>query len=255
MNFFSWTFFLVSLTRLLGRVPITLGITTAAFALGFVLALVLAAVQIYRVPGARQAARFYVSFMRGTPILIQLLICNMALPLLIWQLTGFNAGRYWPPLTFVIIAYALNIAAFLSETLRASVSGVGAGQEEAAYSVGLTRLQAFTQVIFPQAFRIGIPGMANNLSSLLKDTSLAYSAAGVLDIMGMVATNATADFKGRSGIIISATFREMEGYIGAAVIFFILCLLLEQGTHLLFKRLAWGSGNGPSSVPIKQRRG
>ncbi|GHU05429.1 amino acid ABC transporter permease [Spirochaetia bacterium] len=241
MNFFSWSFFLVTLSRVASKVPVTLGITIAAFSLGFFFALVLTLVQLYRIPAAYQAARFYISFMRGTPILIQLLLCNIALPGLIWSVTGYNVGRYWPPITFVIIAYALNAAAFLSETLRASVSGVGAGQEEAAFSVGLTRLQAFRLVIFPQAFRISLPGLANNLSSLLKDTSLAYSAAGILDIMGMVATNATADFKSRSGVLISATFREMEGYIAAAVIFFALCLALEQGMRFLAKRSEWGA--------------
>jgi His/Glu/Gln/Arg/opine family amino acid ABC transporter permease subunit len=250
MNFFSWSFFVVTLSRIIGRVPVTLGITAGAFSAGLVLAFILAAVQLYKVPVAWQAARFYISFVRGTPILIQLLICNILLPSLIWRITGYNAGRYWSPIVFVIMAYALNGAAFLSETLRASVSGVGGGQEEAAYSVGLTKIQSLVYVILPQAIRISIPGMANNLSSLLKDTSLAYSAAGILDIMGMASTNASASFRGQSGSVLSATFREMEGYIAAACVFFVLCILLERGTNLLSKRLDRGGGYVPS-----QRRG
>jgi His/Glu/Gln/Arg/opine family amino acid ABC transporter permease subunit len=250
MNFFSWSFFTVSLARLIGRIPVTLGITAGGFILGFILSLVLTGLRLYRVPVASHIAKFYVSFIRGTPILIQLLICNLVLPSVIWRITGYNVGRYWPPIIFVVIAYALNIAAFLSETLRASISGVGPGQEEAAFSVGLTKLQSLRYVILPQAFRISIPGMANNLSTLLKDTSLAYSAAGVLDIMGMVSTNASAAFRGSSGQILSATFREMEGYIGAAIIFFALCLLLERAMHLLSKHLEWGGGS-----PAPQRRG
>jgi His/Glu/Gln/Arg/opine family amino acid ABC transporter permease subunit len=242
VNFFSWSFFVVTLFRIIGRVPVTLGITAGAFAAGLILAFILAAVQLYKVPVAWQAARFYISFVRGTPILIQLLICNLFLPGLIWRVTGYNAGRYWPPIVFVILAYALNSAAFLSETLRASVSGVGAGQQEAAYSVGLTKLQSLIYVILPQAIRISIPGMANSLSSLLKDTSLAYSAAGILDIMGMAATNSAASFRGQSGSVVSATFREMEGYIGAACVFFVLCILLERSMNLLSKRLDRGGG-------------
>ena len=107
------------------------------------------------------------------------------------------------------MAYALNSAAFLSETLRASVSGVGAGQQEAAYSVGLTKVQSLVYVILPQTIRISIPGIANSLSSLLKDTFLAYSAAGILDIMGMASTNASAAFRDQSGSVLSATFREI----------------------------------------------
>ncbi|MDR2177454.1 MAG: amino acid ABC transporter permease [Treponema sp.] len=248
MNFFSWSFFAVTLFRIIGRVPVTLGITVGAFSVGLVLAFILAAVQLYKVPAAWQAARFYISFIRGTPILIQLLICNLLLPGLIWRITGYNAGRYWPPIVFVILAYALNSAAFLSETLRASVSGVGAGQQEAAYSVGLTKLQSLVHVILPQAIRISIPGIANSLSSLLKDTSLAYSAAGILDIMGMASTNATASFRGQSGAVLNATFREMEGYIGAACVFFVLCLLLERGMNLLSKRLDQGGGYTPSQT-------
>jgi His/Glu/Gln/Arg/opine family amino acid ABC transporter permease subunit len=248
MNFFSWSFFVVTLFRIIGRVPVTLGITAGAFSVGLVLAFILAAVQLYKVPVARQIARFYISFVRGTPILIQLLICNLLLPSLIWRVTGYNAGRYWPPIVFVILAYALNSAAFLSETLRASVSGVGAGQEEAAYSVGLTKLQSLVHVILPQAIRISIPGIANSLSSLLKDTSLAYSAAGILDIMGMASTNATAAFRGQSGVVLNATFREMEGYIGAACVFFALCMLLERGMNLLSKRLDRGGGYTPSQT-------
>ncbi|MDR1986819.1 MAG: amino acid ABC transporter permease [Treponema sp.] len=240
MHFFSWSFFVTTLFRIVGRVPVTLGITAGAFSTGMALAFILAAVQVYKVPVAWQAARFYISFIRGTPILIQLLICNIFLPSLIWRITGYNVGRYWPPIMFVIMAYGLNSAAFLSETLRASVSGVGAGQQEAAYSVGLTKFQSLVYVILPQAIRISIPGMANSLSSLLKDTSLAYSAAGILDIMGMAATNATASFRGQQGSVLSATFREMEGYIGAACVFFVLCILLERGMNLLSKRLDQG---------------
>jgi ABC-type amino acid transport system permease subunit len=67
--------------------------------------------------------------------------------------------------------------------------------------------------------------------------------------MGMVATNATASFRGNTGQVVSATFREMEGYIAAAVIFFVLCLLLERGNYVLSKHLEWGVG---STVPRRR---
>jgi His/Glu/Gln/Arg/opine family amino acid ABC transporter permease subunit len=237
MNFFSWAFFCKTFIRLLGRIPVTLGITVGAFTAGFALSLVLAAVLVYKPPVAYPLARLYISFMRGTPLLIQLLICNIALPSIIWGITGYNVGRYWPPIVFVITAYALNNAAFLAEILRASVLGVGAGQQEAAFSVGLTELQSLRYILLPQAFRIGLPGIATNLSSLLKDTSLAYSAAGILDVMGMVTVNGMSIFRDGGG----ATFRELEGYVGAAVIFFALCLLLERAMHLLSARLSVGT--------------
>jgi ABC-type amino acid transport system permease subunit len=90
-------------------------------------------------------------------------------------------------------------------------------------------------VILPQAFRISLPGLANSLSSLLKDTSLAYSAAGILDVMGMVTVNNASNF------------RELEGYVGAAIIFFALCLLLERGTHLLSRHFS----KGVAAIPTR----
>lgn len=228
-RFFDWDYFVKVFPRILGSVPVTAAITLAAFGLGLILAALLAMARVYRVPVAREFAVIYVSFMRGTPILIQLLLCNLLLPGLIWGITGVNVGRIWPPIVFVVMAYALNSAAFLAEIFRSSVSGVDAGQNEAACSVGMTGLQAFIHVVFPQALRIALPAMANSLSGLLKDTSLAYSAAGVIDVMGMASASATL------------TFRYLEGYVGAAVIFFGLCMLLERSFSLLSRRLSHGT--------------
>lgn len=227
-RFFSWPHFVALFPRLCRGIPLTLYIVLISFAVGSVLAVLLAVVRLYRIPVARQFAMVYVSFMRGTPILIQLFICNLALPGLIWSVTGVNVGRIWPPVAFVIAAYALNAAAFLSETFRAAVSGVDSGQQDAAFAAGMTRIQSFGHIVAPQALRIALPGFANGLSSLLKDTSLAYAAAGILDLMGTATASA------------AATYRYLEGYVGTAVIFFGMCLLLEYGTHLLFNRLSKG---------------
>jgi L-cystine transport system permease protein len=228
MKFFSWEHFFSALPRLLGQVHITIGITLCAFFFGLLWGLCLAAARLYRVPVLSQLASLYISFIRGTPVLIQLLICNIALPSVIWSLSGVNVGRLWPPISFVIIAYSLNVAAFLAETIRASISGVDGGQQEAALSVGLTEFQSLCRVVLPQAFRIALPSLANSLSGLLKDTSLAFSAAGILDVMGMVSA------------IAGLTYRNLEGYVGAALIFFALCLLIERGFHFLSASLSRG---------------
>jgi L-cystine transport system permease protein len=227
-RFFKWDALVEVFPRLLGRIHVTVGITFASFAIGIIIAVLLAVSRIYRIPIANQFSIFYVSFLRGTPILLQLFICKFALPGIIYSITGINVGRIWPLITFVIIAYALNIAAFLSEIFRSAVAGVDIGQHEAAYTVGMTKVQSFTHIIFPQVFRIAIPGISNNLSNLLKDTSLAYGAAGVIDVMGMVSANA------------ERTYRYLEGYIGAVIIFFVLCVLIERGFTILSRRLDYG---------------
>jgi len=229
-RFFSWGYFLEVFPRILSSLPVTLGITASAFSLAFVFACGIAAVRIYKTPVLNQLAVFYISFIRGTPILVQLLIINLALPGFIWSVTGVNVGRLWPPISFVIIAYAVNSAAFLAETLRSAVTGVDAGQNEAAVSVGMTRPQAFLHVVFPQALRIAMPQISNSLASLVRDTSLAYAAAGTLDVMGMAkATGA-------------ASFRYFEGYVATGILFFALCILVERGCGLLSRMLDYGQG-------------
>lgn len=227
-RFFDWTHFKWLFPQLLEAVPTTLFIVITAFIVGTIFAIVIAITRLYRIPVLSQIAAIYVSFARGTPILIQLFVFNLALPGLIWSITGVNVGRIWSPFVFIIAAYALNSAAFLSESLRAAVSGVEIGQQEAALSVGMTRLQAFGHVIAPQAIRIAIPGFANDLSNLLKDSTLAFAAAGILDLMGTVEATGVA------------AHRYLEGYIGAAIIFFVLCVLIEYGTLLITRRLSKG---------------
>jgi His/Glu/Gln/Arg/opine family amino acid ABC transporter permease subunit len=223
-RFFSWSFFVDTFPRLCWAIPVTLGITITSFVMGAVFAVAIALVQLKSIPVLRHLAKIYISFMRGTPILIQLFICNLALPGIIWSITGINVGRTMPAIFFVIIAYGLNAAAFLSETFRAAVNGVDAGQHEAALSVGMTWMDGFFHVVSPQALRIALPGFANAFATLLKDTTLAFAAAGVLDLMGTVQA------------ISFATYRYLEAYTGVAIIFLALCLLLEYGT---FRLSAW----------------
>jgi len=225
MSYFKWDAFFQVFPRLVKCIPTTLGITFASFSAGLILAVLIAVSRIYKIPILSQLSVVYISFMRGTPILIQLFIVKLAFPTIIWILTGINVGRIWPQIVFVIIAYSLNSAAFLSEIIRSSFFGVDKVQHEAAYATGMTAPQSFVNVIFPQMFRISIPSIANSLSGLLKDTSLAYSAAGVIDVMGMVSANN------------ALTFRFFEGYIGAAIIFFGLCLTIQQSFKFMEHRL------------------
>jgi ABC-type amino acid transport system, permease component len=104
--------------------------------------------------------------------------------------------------------------------IRAAIVNIPIGQVEAAYSVGMTKLQAFTRIIAPQSVIIILPTLGITLVGLLQDTSLAFTL-GIIDVMGKV--NAIA----------ANTYRSLEGYVSAAIIFFILSILLEQ----LFSRL------------------
>lgn len=218
------------LPQLLTRLHITLIIVLSATVLGLLLGMVLALLRLYKVPILNQISTVYISFMRGTPILVQMFIVYYGLPMLLMKI-GININR-WDKLYFVIITYGLNAAAFKAEIIRAAVSSVPVGQTEAAYSVGLAKLQTFSRIIMPQAVIIILPNLSTTLVGILQDTSLAFTL-GIIDVMGKV--NAIA----------ANTYRSLEGYVAAAIIFVTLSIALEKGFSVIqqnFQIKSQGSG-------------
>jgi len=221
-NIFLVSLFIDSFPKLLSRLHITLYIVVVALLFGMLLGTYIAVVRLYKVPILSSLATAYVSFIRGIPILVLLYIVYIGLPLVVGFL-GVNINR-WDTMIFVMIAYVVNTSAFLSEIIRSAVAGVDLGQTEAAYSVGMTRWQAFRRIVAPQALQIGIPALGNTIVSLLKDTSLAYTL-GVIDIIGVIKA------------ITGNTYRSLEAYAAAAVIFFILSFMLEQVFKLIERKV------------------
>jgi len=217
-NYFNINLIFQYLPQLLSRLHITLLIVLSATIIGLVLGIILALFRVYKVPVLNQISIIYISFMRGTPILVQMFIVFYGLPMLLMKI-GININR-WDKLYFVIITYGLNTAAFKAEMIRAAIANIPVGQVEAAYSVGMTKLQAFSRIIAPQSVIIILPTLGITLVGLLQDTSLAFTL-GIIDVMGKV--NAIA----------ANTYRSLEGYVSAAIIFFVLSILLEQ----LFSRI------------------
>lgn len=228
MEIFKWDLFISVFPELLSRLYMTLSIVVVASVVGFLLGIVFALVRIFRVPVLSQACTLLISFVRGIPVLVLLFLVYIGLPVF-FSMFGLNINR-WDTLFFVLIAYALNAAAFYAEIIRSAIGGVDRKQSEAALSVGLTPLQSFSRIVLPQAVRIALPSIGVSLVNLLKDTSLAYSV-GVIDIVGIIAS------------IRVRTTRSLEAYAAAAVIFFIIGFFLERGFDELNKRLG-GTGKG-----------
>lgn len=222
-NIFSFPLFIDCFPQLLSKLHVTLSIVFIAILFGFLLGTGLAVVRLHKIPILSQVAVLYISFVRGVPILVLLYVVYIGLPLVVSAVWKVNINR-WDALFFVMLAYIINTSAFLSEIIRSAVSGVDIGQTEAAYSVGLTRWQTFRRIIAPQAIQIALPALANTVVSLLKDTSLAFTL-GVIDLIGVIKA------------IASNTYRSLEAYTAAAIIFFILSSLLEQGFKWGEKRL------------------
>jgi L-cystine transport system permease protein len=214
-DFFSFRRVIEYFPKVLSKLPVTLNIVLVSIGIAVILATAIAAIRIKKLPVLSQLAATYVSFVRGTPILVQLFLVYYGMPLLITFFAGKNITSEWNKLIFVYIAYGLNEAGFLSEHIRAAILSVPSGQSEAGYSIGLTGIQTFFRIVLPQASRVLIPGFSTMLVGLLPATSLAYML-GVTDMMGKVKAIGTV------------TFHTLEGYFCAAVIFVLASFVLER---------------------------
>ncbi|WP_306359482.1 amino acid ABC transporter permease [Nocardia sp. CC227C] len=194
----------------------TLPLTAISFVIGLVLALFVALARMSPVRLLSAPARFYISIIRGTPLLVQLFIVFYALPQLDIVIDPFPAA---------VIAFSLNVGGYAAEVIRAAILSVAHGQWEASYAVGMTYPQALRMIILPQAARIAVPPLSNTLISLVKDTSLA-STILVTELLrtAQLAAAPTFDFFALYGV--------------AAVYYWVICLILGFAQSGLETRLA-----------------
>ena len=151
---------------LLAYLPVTLFITVLAMLFGVIVGLGLALIKINRIPVLAQLTALFVSFVRGTPLLVQLYLSYYGVPVLLRYVnyfchTDFNINSV-PSMLFVLVAFSLNEAAYNSETLRAALQSVSKGQIEAAQSLGMTYMQILRRIILPEAFVVALPNLGNN---------------------------------------------------------------------------------------------
>lgn len=211
---FDFQYFVNFIPKLLSYLPVTLEIFISSIVLGLILGILVAIPKLYNIPILKEIATVYISFIRGTPILIQLFLMFYGLPFIV-GLFGINITRM-DAFYFVIFTYTLSNAAAFAEIFRAAIQSVDYGQTEAAQSIGMTNWQTFKRIVLPQSIRIALPNIASTSVSSLKDTSLAFSI-GVMDMMG------------RGDTLITATMKVIEVYIGLAIIYYVVVLVLEYG--------------------------
>ncbi|WP_144373328.1 amino acid ABC transporter permease [Vogesella urethralis] len=195
-----------ALPVLLKGTGLTLFFAVSAMVLGLALGFAVALVRLAKVPLLAPLAAFYVSAMRGTPLLVQIFVIYYGLP---------SVGIEFEPVTAGVLALTLNVAAYLSESLRGAIAGVDKGQWDAAQSLGLSWWQSMRHIIAPQGVRLAVPSLANSLISLIKDTSL-VSVITVSELM-----MATKD-------MIAQTFQPLPLYLMAAAIYWVLSAVFER---------------------------
>lgn len=229
MHIFDFDF-MVSIvpTLVLKGLPVAAKIAFISFFFGLILGLFAALMRIYKVPVLSQLSSLYISFFRGTPLMVQIMIFYYGIPIF---LRGFNAayGFNWSvnnisAITWMYITYSLNVGSYLSESIRAAILSVNHGQIEAGYSLGMSTPKVLQRITIPQALKVAVPNFGNTFISLIKDTSLAF-VASVPEILG------------EAKIIAGRTNQFFECYLTAAFVYWVVCIILELLLRVLEKRI------------------
>ena len=226
---FSWRSVFDALPKIIEKLPTTLLLTLGGALFGLVLALIFAIVKINRVKILYPIQALFVSFLRGTPVLVQLMLTYYGIPLVLKAInmrfgTGFNINAI-PASAFAIVAFSFNEAAYASETIRAAILSVSAGEIEAARSLGMTNAQVYRRVIIPNAAVVATPTLINSLIGLTKGTSLAFSA-GVVEIFA------------QAQILGGADYRYFERFISVALVYWGVNIVIEALGRFIEKRMA-----------------
>lgn len=193
-----------------GAIFYTIPLSLISFFVGISIAVIVAMIRIntwksFIIQISQIVCRFYISIIRGTPLLVQLFIIFYGLP---------NIGVTLNPFISSVIAFSLNIGAYASETIRASILAVPKSQWEAGWSIGMSHLNTFIRIISPQAFKIALPTLSNTFIALVKDSSLA-SVVLVTELFREAQT------------IASQNYEFLLTYSEAALIYWVICIFLS----------------------------
>lgn len=220
-KYFDVTYMIQSFPTLLAYVHVTVFITIVSAFLGILLGSIIAIVRIKKISVLSRILIVFISFMRGTPFLVQLFLIYFGVPEVLNRL-GFDV-RNVPGLLYVLIVFLLHVAAYSAEIMRSSINAVAKGEKEAALALGLTEIQSYYRIILPQAFTLAIPALINTVIGVIKGSSLIFNV-GVVDMMRK------ADLMG------SNSMRSLELYVDVAIIYCILIVIISLAGQALEKR-------------------
>ncbi|QNT40628.1 ABC transporter permease subunit [Pseudomonas asiatica] len=223
----DFAFMLDCFKQLLAGVPLTLSLSVFSCAAGLVLASLLCAMRLSNNTWLDYPARTFIGIFRGTPLLVQLFVIYYGLG----QFHIVRDSFLWPYLReaywCVLLALALNTAAYTCEILRGGIKSVQRGQIESALSVGLRKDQVWTNIIIPQAWRQMLPAYGNEIILQIKSTSLA-SIVTLMEVTGVAAK------------LVSQTYRPIEVFICAGVLYLIFNFVVTRIVQLIETRITRG---------------
>ena len=204
---------------ILGGIPITIIVSIFSIAAAIVFAVLGALGRLSVRAPVFAVATLYVSLVRGTPLIVQILFVFLALPQIIPGAAGI------PLIVLAIFALAFNYGAYMTEIFRAGIQAVPRGQIEAAGALGMTDAQTMRRVILPQAIRIVIPAIGNEFIAMIKDSAL-VSLMGVQELLW------------RAQRVGQSNFRSLETLLLAALVYWSLTIAFSLVQDRLEKRMA-----------------
>jgi len=216
---FIWT----ALQVIVQAIPMTLLIAITPLFVGLIIGLIVTFIRQGNNRILKIIVNFYVSFYRGTPVIMHIFIIYFGFPLFFE--TYFDIALHTVPIVvFVIIALSLNASAFLAEIIRSGVMSVDNGQIEAAYSLGMTTFDVYRRIIFPQAFVTVIPNLTNIIVAFLHSSSIAFLVS-------------VQEMTGAANIIASSNLKYLEAFIAVGLVYWILSILIEFSANKMESKL------------------
>ena len=206
---FDVKFFFSIIPKLILKIPYTLWLGCIAFAIAFVLGLILEICYTSKNVIIRKIAGLYISYFRSTPYITQLFIFYFGLPQII------PAMRNVVGATALVITIAMNSAAFIAEVIRGGLLAVDRGQREAALSIGLSPINVYKEIILPQAFVAAFPSLWNSFIMMIKNTAIGFTI-GVVDILA------------QAKILAASSLNFFEAYISVGVVYWIILVLIDK---------------------------
>lgn len=221
---FSVDLIIRSLPKLLSGAGLTAELILVSGLIGFAIALPMALARLSKHWLLRWPATAYIFFFRGTPLLVQIF-------LIYYGLSSFDAIRnnefLWPILRnaywCAIIAFSLNTSAYSAEIFRGSMQSVPLGEVEAGRALGMSKLQIFRRIVWPRAFRMALPAYGNEIIFMIKSSALA-STITLMDLTGVART------------LVARTYKPVEVFLAAGVLYLILIYALTFALRILERR-------------------
>ena len=237
-------------TLIFKGILVTLELTVLAMAVGIVLGVILAVMRLSPNPVMSWVSWLYIWFFRGTPVLVQIFFwfnlnlvlksIDIGIPFTSFWLHA-NTNTLIPPFMAALLGLGFNEAAYMAEIVRAGIISVEHGQTEAAQALGMNRGLVMRRIVLPQAMRVIIPPTGNETISMLKTTSLAFTAS-------------VTELFTRQQQIATATYDVLELLIVASIWYLVMTSILTVGQYYVERYYARGSNRTLPPTPVQRLR-